>query len=256
MYATYLKIFHKLGLKVLPLEADSGAIGGDFSHEFHVLADVGESTLYFDPALADLLFQASLNENIIKDIANLYAATDEKHNPKDERISGQLKQSKGIEVGHTFLLSNKYSIPMNAKIQNKEGELKAVEMGCYGIGVSRVVAAIIETHHDDAGILWPNNLAPFKIGIANLDVNNEDCVKLAEEIYDVASKICKDTLYDDSKSSPGQKFALQDLIGIPIQIRIGRKLIASQSLEIKLRDQSTTEILSKENLAKHLSAII
>jgi prolyl-tRNA synthetase len=255
MYATYLRIFHKLGLKVLPLEADSGAIGGDFSHEFHVLADIGESTLHFDEALMDLLSMESTNENFLTDIAKLYAATDEKHNPQDKRISGQLKQSKGIEVGHTFLLSNKYSTPMNAKVQNKNGNLIPVEMGCYGIGVSRVVAAMIETHHDDTGILWPtNDLAPFKIGISNLDTTNEDCVRLADEVYEITSKICKDTLYDDSKNSPGQKFALQDLIGVPIQIRVGRKLIASQSLEIKLRRNGTIETIEKENLVKYLAA--
>ncbi len=253
MYGAYLQIFHKLGLKVIPLEADAGVIGGNFSHEFHVLANVGESDLYFDNKIVELISNSKIDAATIKKIAELYAASDTKHNPQDKRIKGELRQSKGIEVGHIFLFGDKYSTPMNAKIQNSAGEIVPAEMGCYGIGISRVIAAIIETHNDSSGIVWPTNVAPFKIGIANLDVQNNDCVTLSEEVYTKTLAMCKDTIYDDSKGSPGQKFALQDLIGVPLQIRIGRKSISSQTLEIKTRAEGKIERVPKEDLLEYIS---
>jgi prolyl-tRNA synthetase len=253
IYKAYLQIFQKLGLKVVPLEADSGAIGGNFSHEFHVLADIGESNLYFDASIVELLSSGQVDLDTIKQISDLYAASDEKHNPQDKRIKGELKQSKGIEVGHTFLFGDKYSTPMNAKIHNNAGEAVPAEMGSYGIGISRVVAAMIETHNDSRGIMWPKNMAPFSIGIANLDINNSDCVSLSEEIYTKVLAVYKDTIYDDSKGSPGQKFALQDLIGVPIQIRVGRKSVASQTLEIKTRAQGKIDQVQKEDLLEYLA---
>jgi len=256
MYKTYLKIFHKLGLKVLPLEADSGAIGGNFSHEFHVLANVGESKLHFDQRIIELLTDDIANEQIIEKISSMYAASEEKYDPMDKRIiANNLVSSMGIEVGHIFLFSTKYSLAMNAKVKNKNGEFVYPEMGSYGIGISRVIAAIIETSNDERGIKWPSQIAPFKLGIANLDIGNENCVQMANELYQNLTKdYSEDVLYDDTTASVGQKFALQDLIGVPIQIRVGRRSISEEeSLEIKTRSDGTIEHVAKQNLPAYIA---
>ena len=149
-----------------------------------MLASIGESKLYFDQRILELLENYTPDEKMVEKIASMYAASDEKHDPTDKRISANnLINSMGIEVGHIFLFSTKYSLAMNAKVKNKNGEFIYPEMGSYGIGISRVIAAIVETHNDDYGIKWPNQVAPFKIGIANLDVTNENCVNMADDLY-------------------------------------------------------------------------
>lgn len=236
MYATYLKIFHDLGLKVIPLKADSGAIGGDFSHEFHVLADVGESTLYYDNKFEDLGDFSTFDQ-----LQNIYAVTEEKHNPATCHIPKErLSIKKGIEVGQIFYIGpEKYSIPMNIRLPDSSGNLIPLEMGCYGIGISRLVAAIIEANHDENGIIWPKEVAPFDVSLINLYPEEAENTNIANDLYRVLKDKNINVLYDDILQRPGQKFAINDLIGMPYQIIIGHK--AKEGL-IELKERRTNEI--------------
>jgi prolyl-tRNA synthetase len=233
MYETYFKIFRRMGLKPMAVRADTGAIGGDLSHEFHVLADTGESAIYYDKKFDE----PNLS---LADAKNLYAMADEMHVVEKCPIpADQLNTRRGIEVGHIFNSGLKYSKAMEATVTGSAGEKIYPNCGCYGIGASRVVAAAIEANHDENGIIWPKEIAPFKFVLINVRPGDELCDKMCEEIY----ATLPDVLYDDTKSSLGQKFSIADLIGIPTQIIVGPKSAAEGKVEIK--DRKTGEKVLK-----------
>ena len=237
MYETYFKIFRRMGLKPMAVRADTGAIGGDLSHEFHVLADTGESAIYYDKKFDE----PNLS---LADAKNLYAMADEMHVVEKCPIpADQLNTRRGIEVGHIFNSGLKYSKAMEATVMGPAGEKIYPNCGCYGIGASRVVAAAIEANHDENGIIWPKEIAPFKFVLINVRPGDEMCDKMCEEIY----ATLPDVLYDDTKSSLGQKFSIADLIGIPTQIIVGPKSAAEGKVEIKDRKTGENiEYISKE----------
>lgn len=233
MYSTYFKIFKRLGLKPIALRANTGAIGGDLSHEFHVLADTGESAIYYDKKFDELSASANFN---IEEMQSVYAMADELHVAEKCPIAAdQLVSRRGIEVGHIFNFGQKYSKAMEAFVTGPTGEKLYPNMGSYGIGVSRLVAAIIESSHDANGIIWPEAVAPFQVILINLKAGDTACDKLCEEIYTKYRSKNIEILYDDSKASVGQKFSVADLIGVPMQVVVGPKGAANSMVEIKNR---------------------
>ncbi len=233
MYTTYFKIFKRLGLKPIALRANTGAIGGDLSHEFHVLADTGESAIYYDKKFDELSASKDFN---IEEMQSVYAMADELHIAEKCPIpADQLASRRGIEVGHIFNFGEKYSKAMEASVTGPTGEKLYPNMGSYGIGVSRLVAAIIEASHDANGIIWPEAVAPFQVILINLKAGDAACDKLCEEIYAKYRSKNIEILYDDSKASVGQKFSVADLIGVPTQVVVGPKGAANGMVEIKNR---------------------
>ncbi len=233
MYETYFKIFRKMGLNAIALRADTGAIGGDLSHEFHILADTGESAIFYDKKFDELSKKADLN---IVEMQEIYAMADEMHDEKKCPIAtDQLASRRGIEVGHIFNFGLKYSKAMEASVMGSSGEKIYPNMGSYGIGVSRIVAAAIEANHDQNGIIWPKEIAPFQVALINVRVGDELCDKTCEEIYQKLQNKGVEVIYDDSKASLGQKFSIADLIGIPTQIIVGPKSAAAGKVEVKDR---------------------
>jgi prolyl-tRNA synthetase len=254
MFVAYLRTFARLGLKSIPMRAESGPIGGDMSHEFIILASTGESEVYchkdyldFAVPPADVDFDDVTGlQSIVDQWTSLYAATSEKHDaaalaqvPTDKQVS-----ARGIEVGHIFYFGTKYSEPMKAVVSGPDGVEKPVHMGSYGIGPSRLVAAIIEASHDDAGIKWPEAVAPFRVAILNLKQGDSATDAACESLYrDLMSKGI-DVLYHDLDERPGSKFATADLIGVPWQVVIGPKGLASGTFEVKKRADGSRENLS------------
>jgi len=233
MYATYFKIFKRLGLKPIALRANTGAIGGDLSHEFHVLADTGESAIYYDKKFDELSAGANFN---IAEMQSVYAMADEMHDiEKCPIAANHLASKRGIEVGHIFNFGEKYSKAMEACVTGPAGEKIYPNMGSYGIGVSRLVAAIIEASHDDNGIIWPESVAPFQVMLINLKPGDAACDKLCEELYQDYLGKNIEVLYDDTKTSIGQKFSVADLIGVPTQVVVGPKGAVNRKVEIKNR---------------------
>lgn len=233
MYETYFKIFRKMGLKPIAIRADTGAIGGDLSHEFHVLADTGESAIYYDEKLEKLLEEKDLN---ISELQKIYAMADEMHDEKKCPISpDKIKSRRGIEVGHIFNFGLKYSKGMEAAVMDSSGKKLYPNMGSYGIGVSRVVAAAIEANHDERGIIWPKEIAPFQIALINVKSGDELCDKTCAEIYQKLQAQNVEVIYDDTTNSLGQKLSIADLIGIPVQIIVGPKSAAAGKVELKNR---------------------
>ena len=254
MFVAYLRTFARMGLQAIPMQADTGPIGGDLSHEFIILADTGESEVFchrdfltFDALAADIDYAGDL-QPIVDQWTNLYAATDEKHDVKTaEPVGDDLLQAKGIEVGHIFYFGTKYARAMNATVTGPDGADIMMEMVSYGIGVSRLVGAIIEAHHDDAGIIWPENVAPFSVGLINLRTGDSECDRACENIYD---KLCAggiDVLYDDREERAGAKFADMDLIGLPWQIIVGPRGLKSGVVELKNRESGDREELSVDS---------
>jgi prolyl-tRNA synthetase len=246
MYSTYFKIFKRLGLKPIALRADTGAIGGSLSHEFHVLADTGESAIFYDKKFDELAQKSDFD---IKEMQKIYAMADEMHDEKNCPIApDQLASRRGIEVGHIFNFGQKYSKAMEASVMGAGGEKIYPNMGSYGIGVSRLVGAIIEASHDANGIIWPKSVAPFQIALINVKSGDELCDKVCQEIYDRFSAQNVEVIYDDTKAGLGQKFAIMDLIGIPTQIIVGPKSAAAGKVEVK--DRKTGE--KKEVLVEEI----
>jgi len=242
MFVAYLRTFARMGLKAIPMRADTGPIGGDLSHEFIILADTGESAVYCDRAwlgtdiLAEHVDYEGDLEPFFRQWTGLYAATDEMHDPAACPIpEAQLVTARGIEVGHIFYFGTKYSKPMGALVAQPDGSAVPLEMGSYGIGVSRLVGALIEANHDDAGIIWPESVAPFRLGLINLRASDERCRAAAEEVYGKLRGAGIDVLYDDRDESPGAKFAAMDLIGLPDQLVIGPRGVAAGTVECKNR---------------------
>lgn len=255
MFVAYLRTFSRMGLRAIPMQADSGAIGGDLSHEFIVLAETGESEVYCHrdlielDVLGEVIDYAADLEPVIARWTDAYAATDDKHDvarfeaevPEDHRIA-----TRGIEVGHIFYFGTKYSKSMGASVTGPEGEEIFPEMGSYGIGVSRLVGAIIEASHDGDGIIWPESVAPFKIGLINLKANDDACTNACDDLYARLHAAGVETLYDDSDERAGAKFATMDLIGLPWQLVVGPRGLKAGVVELKNRASGEREELSVE----------
>jgi len=255
MYVAYLRTFSRMGLVTIPMRAETGPIGGDLSHEFIVLADTGESQVYCHKDLldmpipsADVDFDGDL-EPIVRQRSNLYAATSDVHDqarfeaevPEDKRLS-----ARGIEVGQIFYFGTKYSVPMKAVVAGPDGKEVPVEMGSYGVGVSRLVGAIIEASHDEAGIVWPEPVAPFDIGLVNLKSGDAKTDAACEDLYARLKTAGKDVLYDDTGERPGAKFAGMDLIGLPWQVVVGPRGLEKGLVEVKNRKTGAKEELSAD----------
>ncbi|HNR78543.1 MAG TPA: proline--tRNA ligase, partial [Parvularculaceae bacterium] len=253
MFVAYLRTFARMGLTSIPMRADTGPIGGDLSHEFIVLADTGESAVFCDSRLLDLDvpgadtdFDGDL-QPMIDRYTSYYAATEEKHDnaefetkvAKDDRVA-----ARGIEVGHIFYFGDKYSAPMKAVVTGADGKDRAVEMGSYGVGVSRLVGAIIEAYHDEAGCKWPVPVAPFHVGLINIKVGDAATDEASAKAYAALEEAGVDVLYDDTPARPGEKFARMDLIGLPFQLIIGPRGLESGKVEIKRRSDGHRDELS------------
>jgi prolyl-tRNA synthetase len=263
MFIAYLRTFARLGLKSIPMAAESGPIGGNLSHEFTILASTGESEVFCHRDYLDFAVpgdnvdfdDAGALSNIVNQWTSLYAATSEKHDaaafaqvPAGDRVT-----ARGIEVGHIFYFGTKYSEPMQAFVVGPEGKSHAVHMGSYGIGPSRLVAAIIEAHHDEAGIKWPESVAPFRAAILNLKQGATETDSACERLYRNLSGRGCEVLYDDLEDRPGAKFATADLLGIPWQILVGPKGLAAGKIELKKRADGSRELMSPEDVLERLA---
>ena len=251
-FVAYLNTFGRLGLKAVPMRADTGPIGGDLSHEFLILAETGESEVYCHKDLVDMPAPGAVSDADLKAIFEkrtaLYAATDEMHEadefakvPADKQLS-----ARGIEVGHIFYFGDKYSAPMNAQVQGSDGKTSNIHMGSYGVGVSRLVGGIIEASHDDNGIVWPKSVTPFGAGIINLKVGDEAADAACEDLYVKLSAAGIDPLYDDKNDRGGQKFARMDLIGLPYQLVIGPRGLKEGVVEVKTRASGEKQNMTPE----------
>lgn len=250
VFTAYMSTFRDLGLNAIPLAAENGPIGGNMSHEFHVVADTGESKLYYDKKF-DLIGE-DLPENISL-LKTLYAATDDVHDPKKCPIAeSDLCVSHGIEVGHIFNFADKYSKPMGAVVNDKTGNPIPVQMGSYGIGISRLVAAIIEVYHDDKGIIWPQSVAPFKVSILCLNMKDEQCHNISQMIYNKLISKKVDVIFDDTDARPGAKFATHDLIGSPWQVIVGAKKAINNMVELKHRASGEVEDYSVDEVVEEI----
>ena len=253
MFTAYLNTFARLGIKAVPMKADTGPIGGDLSHEFVILAESGESEVFCHRDLVemgapgDVDFDGDLS-HIFEERTSLYAATEEMHDadefakiPKDKQLS-----ARGIEVGHIFYFGDKYSGPMKAQVMDSTGKPQTIMMGSYGIGVSRLVGGIIEASHDENGIIWPKSVTPFGAGVLNLKPGHEEVDKVSESIYNSLLEAGVDPLLDDEKGSIGVKFSRMDLIGLPYQIAVGPRGLKDGVVEVKDRATGEKQDMSPE----------
>ncbi len=264
MFVAYLRTFARMGLRSIPMVAESGPIGGNLSHEFIILADTGESEVFcdkeyleFDVPGPDVDFtHVGRLQAVVDKWTLLYAATLDKHDPEGFAKLGprQGLSARGIEVGHIFYFGTKYSEPMKATVAGHDGVERPVHMGSYGIGPSRLVAAIIEAFHDDAGIRWPESVAPFKVAILNLKQGAPDTDAACERLYAAFAAKGVDTLYDDRDERPGSKFATADLIGIPWQLMVGPRGLAEGKVELKRRSDGARELLTPDDALARLCA--
>jgi prolyl-tRNA synthetase len=262
MFVAYLNLFARMGLKAVPMRADTGPIGGDLSHEFIVLADTGESAVFCHKDLVempapgpDLDWINGDLQPIVNQRTALYAATEEMHDeaafnalPESDRLS-----ARGIEVGHIFSFGTKYSEPMKATVQGPDGQQVPVQMGSYGVGVSRLLGAIIEASHDEGGIIWPESVAPFDVGIVNMRQGDAACDAACETAYNALKAAGRDVLYDDTDARGGAKFATMDLIGLPWQLIVGPKGIAEGVVEIKNRKSGERHTASLDSVLDGLT---
>jgi len=260
MFVAYLRTFERMGLKAIPMQADAGPIGGDLSHEFVILAETGESEVACHRGFieagrigADIDYDSDLQE-MVDGYMLKYAATDEKRDTEAEKgLGDDLVVARGIEVGHIFYFGTKYSKSMGAVVNGPDGEDIPLEMGSYGIGVSRLAGAIIEAFHDDAGIMWPENVAPFRVGLINLKSGDNGCAEACEKIFSGLRDGGVEVLYDDRDERAGVKFADMDLIGLPWQLVVGPRGLKSGTVELKERKTGATEELSLESAVARLT---
>lgn len=245
MFVSYLRTFDRVGMRCIPMRADTGPIGGDLSHEFIILAETGESEVFCHkdylsmstPSVGVDYNDDAAIASIVDDWTTPYAATDEMHETAVwDAIDDSAKiGARGIEVGHIFHFGTKYSEPMGAKVMGPDGKEHDVFMGSYGIGPSRLIAAIIEASHDDAGIIWPRSVAPFEAVIINMKPGDTDCDAASDALYQELLALGVDVLYDDTDQRAGSKFATADLIGAPLQIVLGPRGVKNGEAEIKVR---------------------
>ncbi|MBA3527291.1 MAG: proline--tRNA ligase [Sphingomonas sp.] len=260
----YLRTFQRMGIQAVPMKAASGPIGGDLSHEFIVLAPTGESEVFYDAAFEEVDWQQSaLNygdeiglAQLFEQVSSTYSATDETHDeqrwatiPEDRRRTGR-----GIEVGHIFYFGALYSKSMGLKVSGPDGQMIEPMMGSYGVGVSRLVAAIIEASHDDAGIIWPESVAPWKVGLVTMRADDAPTTDAAEQLYGQLQAAGVETLYDDREERGGVKLGSMDLIGLPWQLVIGPRGIANGMVELKRRSTGEREELSVESALARLTS--
>ncbi|WP_114390444.1 proline--tRNA ligase [Notoacmeibacter marinus] len=264
MFVAYLRTFERCGLTAIPMRADTGPIGGDLSHEFIVLADTGESEVFCNRAFLEFetpgVDTDYSDDKVLTDLVTRwttpYASTDEMHDedawqklPEDERIS-----ARGIEVGHIFHFGTKYSDPMGARVAGPDGQQVPVSMGSYGIGPTRLLGAIIEASHDDAGIVWPKGVAPFDVSIINMKVGDGVCDEAAENLYRAAKDGGLDPLLDDTDQRAGAKFATHELIGIPAQIVAGPRGLANGVVEWRDRKSGDKQEMPLDEALNRLAA--
>lgn len=262
MFVAYLNTFERLGLKAIPVRADTGPIGGDLSHEFVILAESGESAVYahrdlveMDAPGTNIDFDRDL-QAVVDERTAFYSAADEMHDaeafaaiPEDKRM-----EARGIEVGHIFYFGTKYSEPFDATVMGPDGKPNLVEMGSYGIGVSRLVGGIIEASHDENGIIWPAEVSPFDVGIINMRAGDAECDAACDDFYAKAQAAGLDPLYDDTSDRGGVKFSRMDLIGLPYQIIIGPRGLKDGIVEVKTRKTGERENLSPDAALAKLTA--
>jgi prolyl-tRNA synthetase len=259
MFVAYLRTFHRMGLKAIPMKAESGPIGGDLSHEFIVLAETGESAVYLDRRLLetpvpgeDVDYLSDLTP-IVDQWTSLYAATEDVHDParyERETLPADRLTARGIEVGQTFFFGDKYTRPMKAVVTGPDGAEVAPQGGSYGVGVSRLVGAIIEASHDEAGIIWPDPVAPFGAAVVNLRVGDAAVDAVCERAYAALTAMGKEPLLDDTDERPGAKFATMDLIGLPWQLIVGPRGVADGVVELKRRATGERQTLPLEQALK------
>ncbi len=259
MFIAYLKTFKRLGLNAIPVAADSGPIGGNLSHEFSIVAETGESEIFCDRNLLEIDIDENIyNSNdkiisVVENYLNFYSATDDKHDEKEfNNLVSKNNQvnGRGIEVGHIFSFGDKYSNPMKASISGSDGKISDVFMGSYGIGVSRLVAAIIETSNDEKGIIWPTSVAPFLVNIINLKNKDDNCKNKCLEIHNNLAKNDIESIIDDRDESAGKKFSDSDLIGFPVTIIVGPRELENGNVEIRFRKEGSNQILPYSNVLK------
>jgi len=258
MFVAYLRTFARLGLQAVPVKAPTGPIGGDLSHEFHILAETGESALFYDAAIEDVSRDELLSADAttIAKLTGLYAMEEEEHAKVAECPvpADRLRTRRGIEVGHIFAFGTKYSQSMGFSVQMPDGGQVNPQMGSYGIGVSRLMGAIIEASHDENGIVWPESVAPFNVGLVNMRADDGNCASASDEIYGKLADAGVDTLYDDRDERGGAKFATMDLIGLPWQLIVGPKGLERGVVELKRRATGEREELSVESALARLTA--
>ena len=252
MFLAYLKTFKRMGLTAIPMRAETGPIGGDLSHEFQILAETGESAAYYDAAFEDIDFLA--DDLDIDHLMALYAATDDQHDPATCPVPPErLRSGRGIEVGHIFFFGTKYSESMGALVMGPAGEEVPVEMGSYGIGVSRLVGALIEAFHDEAGIIWPDAVAPYDLGLINLRPGDDACDALIDDLESKLKKSGLDVLVDDRDERAGAKFAAMDLIGLPWQVVVGPRGAKEGMIELKHRASGERSDVSPDALLQKMA---
>ena len=262
---SYLRTYERMGLKAIPMRADSGPIGGDDTHEFLVLADTGESEVFYDKDILNLtLGDREVDYDnwdqcagIMKEWTTPYARTDETH---DEALFNDVPEerrmvSRGIEVGQIFYFGTKYSEAMNAKVVNSDGKNVPVHMGSHGIGVSRLIGAIIEASHDEKGIIWPEGVTPFGVGIVNLKQGDDEADAACEALYKSATALGLDPIYDDRNERAGGKFATMDLIGMPWRITVGPRGLKNGVVELTSRKTGESEEMTPEMALEKLTKI-
>ncbi len=252
MYDTYLRTFRRMGLAAVAVRAPTGPIGGELSHEFHIVAETGESEIFYDARLDDI--RTGKLDMSTEDMRNLYARDSEQHDPDNCPVAPEnLRKARGIEVGHIFNFGAKYTDSMNAKVTGPNDEKIAPNCGSYGIGVSRLVGGIIEANHDEAGIVWPEPVAPFLVGLVNIRGKDEACIKAADLVYDKLSLAGVEVLYDDRDDSAGKKFAGMDLIGLPWQLVVGPRGVEAGTVELKHRRTGEKQELSLESAIEQIT---
>ena len=262
---SYLRTYERMGLQAIPMRADSGPIGGDDTHEFLVLADTGESEVFYDSEITDLTFgnreidpgDHDACRAVLDEFTSRYARTDETHDPELFAKVPEERQrtARGIEVGQIFYFGTKYSDAMNAKVQGPDGKQVPVHMGSHGIGVSRLLGAIIEASHDDKGIIWPEGVTPFHAGIVNLKQGDDEADAACEALYNSLKALGLDPLYDDRKGGAGMKFATMDLIGLPWRITVGPRGLKNGVVELTSRRTGESEELPPEQAVEKIAKI-
>jgi prolyl-tRNA synthetase len=262
---SYLRTYERMGLQAIPMRADGGPIGGDYTHEFLVLAETGESEVFYDSAVTDLSFgdreidydSVEQCQSVLEEFTSKYARTDETHDAAlfNEVPEERRRVARGIEVGQIFYFGTKYSEAMGATVQGPDGKPTPVHMGSHGIGVSRLLGAIIEASHDDKGIIWPEGVTPFHCGIVNLKQGDDEADAACNQLYAALTALGLEPLYDDRKERAGGKFATMDLIGLPWRITVGPRGLKNGVVELTSRRSGESEELSPEEAVKKIAAI-
>ena len=262
---SYLRTYERMGLQALPMRADSGPIGGDYTHEFLVLADTGESEVFYDSQVTDIRMgereidydNVEQCQAVMEEFTSLYARTDETHNQAefDAVPTDRQRTARGIEVGQIFYFGTTYSEPLNAKVTNAEGQQVPVHMGSHGIGVSRLLGAIIEASHDENGIIWPEGVTPYHVGIVNLKQGDEEADGACDALYKSITALGLEPLYDDRKERAGAKFATMDMIGLPWRITVGPRGLKNGVVELTSRRTGESEEMTPEMVLERIVQI-